>query len=141
MVLDHNKWFKLLYSQTGVQRPPNEPESSGRCWQVVVVRKWSLAQVCLTVFVWEEVSFKNIFFFQFFSSTTESKKQKLSISLTFYARLFRAKVSFKAFLYLDLRFVLFWRKNIGAKAARNLLVKLKLRKRGKFAFLRHLLVQ
>jgi hypothetical protein len=35
------------------------------------------------------------------------------------------KVAREAFLYLDLRFVLFWRKNIGAKAARNMLVKLK----------------
>jgi hypothetical protein len=48
----------------------------------------------------------------------------VSISPTFYARLFRTKVSREAFLYLDLRFVLFWRKNIGAKAARNMLVKL-----------------
>jgi hypothetical protein len=50
--------------------------------------------------------------------------RQLSISPTFYARLFRAKVSRKAFLHLDLSFVLFWRKNIGAKAARNMLVKL-----------------
>jgi hypothetical protein len=34
------------------------------------------------------------------------------------------KVSREAFLYLDLRFVLFGRKNIIAKAARNMLVKL-----------------
>jgi hypothetical protein len=47
-----------------------------------------------------------------------------SISPTFYARLFSTKVSRKTFLYLDFRFVLFWRKNIGAKAARILLVKL-----------------
>jgi hypothetical protein len=44
---------------------------------------------------------------------------QVKISPAFYARLFR-----KAFLNLDLRFVLFWRKNIGAKAARNILVKL-----------------
>ncbi len=36
------------------------------------------------------------------------------------------KVSRKTFLYLDLRFVLFWRKNIGAKAVRIMLVKLTL---------------
>ncbi len=35
-------------------------------------------------------------------------------------RKFRAKL----FLYLDLRFILFWLKYIGAKAARNMLVKL-----------------
>jgi hypothetical protein len=48
----------------------------------------------------------------------------VSISPTFYAQLFCTKVLRKAFLSLDLRFVLFWRKTIGAKAARNELVKL-----------------
>ncbi len=38
--------------------------------------------------------------------------------------LFSTNVSRNAFLYLKLRFVLFWSKNIGAKAARNMLVKL-----------------
>jgi hypothetical protein len=38
----------------------------------------------------------------------------------FFVRKFRTKL----FLYLDLRFVLFWCKNIGAKAAHNMLVKL-----------------
>jgi hypothetical protein len=58
-------------------------------------------------------------------STEEKKKCNLeSILPTFYARLFRTKVSRKTFLYLDFRFVLFWRKNIGAKSARILLVKL-----------------
>ncbi len=33
----------------------------------------------------------------------------------------------KLFFYLDSRFILFWRKNIGAKAARNMLVKLTFR--------------
>jgi hypothetical protein len=37
----------------------------------------------------------------------------------FFVRKFLAKL----FLYRDLGFVLFWRKNIGAKAARNMLVK------------------
>ncbi len=50
----------------------------------------------------------------------------MSISPTLYARLFRNKVSREALLYLDLRFVHIWRKNIGAKAARNILVKLTL---------------
>ncbi len=48
----------------------------------------------------------------------------VSISPTFYARLFRTKVLREAFLYWNWRFLLFWRKNIGAKAARNILVKL-----------------
>ncbi len=39
---------------------------------------------------------------------------QVSISPTLYAQLFLTKVLRKAFLYLDLRFVLFWRKNIGA---------------------------
>ncbi len=50
--------------------------------------------------------------------------EQVSISPTFYARLFRTKVSRKAFLYLDLRFALCWHKNIGAQGARNMLVKL-----------------
>jgi hypothetical protein len=48
----------------------------------------------------------------------------VSISPTLYAWIFHTKVSREAFLYLDFRFVLFWRKNIGAKAASNMLVKL-----------------
>jgi hypothetical protein len=47
-----------------------------------------------------------------------------SISPTFYARLLRTNVSRETFLYLDLRFVLLWRKNIGAKAAHIMLMKL-----------------
>ncbi len=47
-----------------------------------------------------------------------------SISPTFYARIFCTKVLRKIFLFLDFRFVLFWRKNIGAKASRILLMKL-----------------
>jgi hypothetical protein len=58
--------------------------------------------------------------------------QMVSISPTFYTLLFRRKVSSKAFLYLDIRFVLFWRKNIDAKAARNMLVKLTLERLKKF---------
>jgi hypothetical protein len=50
---------------------------------------------------------------------------RLSILPTFYAPLFPTKVSREDFLYLDLRFVLFSRKNNGTKAARNVLVKLK----------------
>ncbi len=46
------------------------------------------------------------------------------ISPTFYVQLFRTKVLNETLLFLDFRFVLFWRKNIGAKAARIILVKL-----------------
>ncbi len=42
----------------------------------------------------------------------------LSISTTFYARLFWTKVLCEAFLYQH-KFVLFWRKNISAKAAQK----------------------
>jgi len=48
----------------------------------------------------------------------------VSISPTFYAQLFCTKVFRAAFLYLWLRFVLFWRKEIGTKAACKMLVKL-----------------
>jgi hypothetical protein len=37
---------------------------------------------------------------------------------------FSCKSFARSFLNLDLRFVLFWRKNIGAKAVRKMLVKL-----------------
>ena len=47
-----------------------------------------------------------------------------SISPTFYARLFCTKGFRAAFLYLHCRFKLFRRKEIGAKAARKMLVKL-----------------
>jgi hypothetical protein len=46
------------------------------------------------------------------------------ISPTFYVWLFCMKVLRETFLYLDLRFVLFWRKNIGAKAECIMLFKL-----------------
>jgi hypothetical protein len=39
-------------------------------------------------------------------------------------RPFRKKVLREAFLYLDFKVCTFWRKNIGTKAARNVLVKL-----------------
>ncbi len=47
-----------------------------------------------------------------------------SISPTFYVLLFRRKVSYASFLYLHVRFLLFLRKNIGAKTALKMLVKL-----------------
>ncbi len=53
-----------------------------------------------------------------------NNNDEVSISPTFYARLFCTKVLHETFLYLDLRFVLFWRKSIGAKATSILLVKL-----------------
>ncbi len=54
-----------------------------------------------------------------------------SISPTFYVRLFNSKVLNAAFMYLHLRFVLFLRKNIGAKGAHKMLVKLS-QKSGQF---------
>ena len=48
----------------------------------------------------------------------------VSISPTFYEHLFRTQVFCAAFLCLQLRFVFFRRKEIGAKAARKMLVKL-----------------
>ena len=50
--------------------------------------------------------------------------QKVSISPTFYEQLFRMKVFWAAFLYLHCRFKLFWRLEIGAKAACKMLAKL-----------------
>ena len=47
-----------------------------------------------------------------------------SISPTIYEQLFHTKVFGAAFLYLHYRFKLFRRKEIGAKAARKMLVKL-----------------
>ncbi len=41
----------LLYSQTCVQRPHSEPQIFGRCWQLVAIRRWSLAQVWLYRFL------------------------------------------------------------------------------------------
>ncbi len=58
------------------------------------------------------------------SSQDEVQITLESISSTFYARLFRTNVLRETFLYLDLRFVLLWRKNIGANAALTILVKL-----------------
>ena len=48
----------------------------------------------------------------------------MSISPTVYEQLFRSKVFQAAFLYLQLRYVFFWRKEIGTKAGRKMLVKL-----------------
>jgi len=47
-----------------------------------------------------------------------------SISSTFYLQLFRTKVFCTAFLWLQFGFLIFWHKNIGAKAAGKMLVKL-----------------
>ena len=55
---------------------------------------------------------------------------QVSISPTFYQQLFRTKLFWAAFLYLRLRFVFFWRKDISAKAACKMLVKLTTRCRG-----------
>ena len=48
----------------------------------------------------------------------------LSISLTFYKQLLRQYSCAKNFLCLQFGFVIFWRKNIDAKAARKMLMKL-----------------
>jgi len=52
------------------------------------------------------------------------EKQKVSISPTFYEQLFHAKVFCAAFLHLQFGIVISWQKNIAAKAARKMLVKL-----------------
>ncbi len=39
------------YSKTCTQRPPLGLQICGRCWQVVVVQRWSLSQVCLYTYV------------------------------------------------------------------------------------------
>ncbi len=49
---------------------------------------------------------------------------QVSISPTFYWWLYRMKVLLEAYLCLHFRFVLFWCKNIGSKAALKMLVKL-----------------
>ena len=49
---------------------------------------------------------------------------KVSISSTFYAQLFCTKVLCAAFLHLRFGFVIFCQKNISAKAARKMLMKL-----------------
>jgi len=48
----------------------------------------------------------------------------LSISPTFYKQLFQTKVFCTAFLCSELGFVIFWQKNIGAKAAHKVLAAL-----------------
>jgi len=48
----------------------------------------------------------------------------VSISPTFYERHFHAKVLCAAFLYLQFGFVIFWQKNISAKTAPKMLMKL-----------------
>ncbi len=47
-----------------------------------------------------------------------------SISSTFYSSLFCAKVLCAAFLLLQFGFLIFWRQNIGAKAACKMLMRL-----------------
>ncbi len=48
----------------------------------------------------------------------------LSILLIFYEQLFHTKVLWAAFISFQFRFVIFWRKDFGAKAALKMLVKL-----------------
>jgi len=51
-------------------------------------------------------------------------KSVLTISPTFYEQLFHMKGFFKAFMCLQLEFVIFWQKKIDRKAAHKMLVKL-----------------
>jgi hypothetical protein len=53
----------------------------------------------------------------------ESRHQ-VSISPIFYEQLFRTNIFCAAFMCLQLEFVIFWRKDFGAKAAHKMLVKL-----------------
>jgi len=53
-----------------------------------------------------------------------SRADKVSISPTFYAKLFCTNLVCKAFLYVQFDFVIFWQKNISAKVLRKILVKL-----------------
>jgi hypothetical protein len=48
----------------------------------------------------------------------------VSISPTFYKQLFCTKVFCAAFMCLQFEFVIFWRKDLGTKAAHKMLVKL-----------------
>jgi hypothetical protein len=48
----------------------------------------------------------------------------VSISPIFYEQLFHAKVFCTAFMCLQFGFIIFWRKDFGAKAAHKMLVKL-----------------
>jgi len=50
--------------------------------------------------------------------------EKVSISATFYARLFHTNVFFKAFFYSQFGCVIFWQNNIIEKASHKMLVKL-----------------
>jgi hypothetical protein len=49
---------------------------------------------------------------------------QVSISPIFYKQLFHTKVLCAAFMCLQFWFVIFWRKDFGAKATRKMLVKL-----------------
>jgi len=49
---------------------------------------------------------------------------QVSISSTFYIRLFHTKVLWAPFILLQIGFEFFWPKNIGAKAACKMLMKL-----------------
>ncbi len=53
-----------------------------------------------------------------------AKGGQVSISPIFYEQLFCAKVYCAAFMCLQFRFVIFWQKDFGAKAALKMLVKL-----------------
>ncbi len=48
----------------------------------------------------------------------------MSISLIFYEQFFHTKVFYAAFMCFQFGFVIFWRKDFGAKAVHKMLVKL-----------------
>ena len=58
------------------------------------------------------------------NSSSPQKRVQVLISPTFYAQLFCTKVFWAAFLYLRLRIVFFWHKEMGANAEHKMLVKL-----------------
>jgi len=91
----------------------------------------------INVFTYEffiRTSFRQLFLVTFWlwqKIRTKNEREKcwwnwpqvVSISSTFYARLFCKKV-FCTVFQLQFGFVIFWHKNIGAKAARKMLMKL-----------------
>jgi hypothetical protein len=60
----------------------------------------------------------------FLCKTEEVKGVQVSISPTFYAQPFQTRIKQAAFLYLKFGFKHLWRKEIGRKAARKMVVKL-----------------
>ena len=91
-----------------------------------VITKFGLMSIAFfnRLRIQQERKKKDWWLFFGFKSLTRHTPDYGSISPTFYAQLFCTKVFSAAFLYLQFGFVFVWRKNIGAKAARKMLVKL-----------------